>query len=277
MTRASKCDRRALAVAQTIEKIAAPIDIFLFGSRARGDWHDASDIDIFTIAERDATTAERYRRALEAGRARARRLYGAPVKIDLVMCSPEEFDYYRQARTHLTYAAFEDGIHMNRDPVGYNDPYGKIAPNNWPDVARRFTNYQRQVRSAKLLLEEGMGYEEVGHFLQRCLENAFKGLLAYLEYDDGEQNAWRRTHSLTVLQKGIRTFSTGRQILGDKDFSFLNDRGIHLPYEGVGHPLPDEAGVLASIQETVEAVMQFVENDLREDGRGEKEDGRGLF
>ena len=261
MTAARKYDPRALAVAQAIGAVIAPDDIFLFGSRARGDWNNASDIDIFTIAEPAPATRELYRDGLAAGKAKAQALYGHPVKIDLVRYSAADFAYYRQARTHFTYHALKDGIGMDTEPVGGGNHYAEVAPNSRPDVEQRFINYQRQVLAAATLLESGLGYEEVGHNFQRCLENAYKGLLAYLGYDDGGRNDWRRSHSLAALQDIIRQFSAGRQVLGDSDFAFLDEFAIDAPYEGVGEPLPDEAGVLASIRQTVGAMMQFVAAD----------------
>ena len=150
---------------------------------------------------------------------------------------------------------------MSQEPVENGGRYEEVAPNNWPDVEQRFTNYQRQILLADMALENGLGYEEVGHNFQRSLENAYKGFLSCLEYDDGERNDWKRSHSLTALQDIIRTFASGREILGGNDFSFLNEYAIDAPYEGIQEPLPDEAGVLALIKGVVGAMMRFVETD----------------
>ena len=264
MTASANYDAKAILVARTIEEIATPDDIFLFGSRARGDWDDASDIDVFTIADADPATKERHRRALKAGQSRAMELYGRPIKIDLVRYSPAGFERLRTARTHLTYHALKDGITMNCEPAAQSDRYPDVEPNNRPDVEQRFINYQRQILAAESLLEQGLGYEEVGQQFQRCLENACKGLLAHLDYNDGAGNAWRRTHSIAVLQVAIRTFPNGQRILGDADFAFLDEYAIDAPYEGVQEPLPDEYQVLESIRATVGDMMAFIATDSGE-------------
>lgn len=264
MTASANYDAKAILVARTIKEIATPDDIFLFGSRARGDWDDASDIDVFTIADADPATKERHRRALKAGQSRAMELYGRPIKIDLVRYSPVDFERFRTARTHLTYHALKDGITMNCEPAAQSDRYPDVEPNNRPDVEQRFTNYQRQILAAESLLEQGLGYEEVGQQFQRCLENACKGLLAHLDYNDGAGNSWRRTHSIAVLQVAIRTFPNGQRILGDADFAFLDEYAIDAPYEGVQEPLPDEYQVLGSIRATVGDMMAFIATDSGE-------------
>ena len=91
---AIRYDAKAILVARAVNEIATPDDIFLFGSRARGDWDDTSDIDIFTIADADPATKERHRHALKAGQARALELYGRPVKIDLVRYSLADFERF---------------------------------------------------------------------------------------------------------------------------------------------------------------------------------------
>ena len=261
MKSATNYDAKAILVARSVEKIAAPDDIFLFGSRARGDWDDASDIDIFTIADAEPATKERHRRALKAGQDRALEIYGRPVKIDLIRYSPTDFERFHSARTHLTYHALKDGINMNCEPAADSGRYPEVEPDNRPDVEQRFINYQRRILAAESLLEQGLGYEEVGQQFQRCLENACKGFLAYLEYDDGAGNAWRRTHSLAALQVAIRTLPSGQRILGYADFAFLDEYAIDAPYEGVQEPLPDEYEVLVSIRATANAMMAFIAAD----------------
>ena len=188
-------------------------------------------------------------------------IYGRPLKIDLVRYSPADFHRYRQARTHLTYAALRDGINLNHEPAADGDLYSHTPPNNWPDVEQRFTKSQRQGLAAQVGLEIGLAYEEVGHNFRHCLGNALKGFLAYMGYDDGQGNTWLRTHDIGVLQQAVEAFADGRRILAGNDFSFLTEYAIDAPYAGVQDPPPDEAGVLSAIKTTAAAMMAFIEND----------------
>ena len=88
-----------------------------------------------------------------------------------------------------------------------------------------------------------------------------KGFLSYVDYEDGQDNAWIRSHSISDLQEVIRTFPEGQAALGTNDFTFLNDYVINIPYEEVQDPLPDEAEVLRRIMETVDNMMRFIEQD----------------
>ena len=253
-------DPSALDIARAMVAIVSPDDAFLFGSRARGDWTDQSDIDVLTIAEQRHDTRVKYQQALQTGKAMAIEIYGRPVKIDLVRYSLRDFEYYRQARTHLTHSALQEGINMSGEATGYGNQYPDAEPNNWPDIEERFTNYQRQILAAENNLEAGLGYEEVAFHFQRSLENAMKGFLSYMDYGDDE-NAWMHRHSVSELQEVVRTFPEGQAALGANDFTFLNDYAIEIPYEGVQDPLPDEAEVLLNIMETVENMMRFIERD----------------
>ena len=60
MTKWLKYDPSALDIARAMVAIISPDDAFLFGSRARGDWTNQSDIDVLTIAEQHRDTRAKY-------------------------------------------------------------------------------------------------------------------------------------------------------------------------------------------------------------------------
>ncbi len=78
-------------VVRRLVEVYAPERIYLFGSTARGDWHEDSDLDIMVVVSDD--TPESHRSAGLAYRA----LWGVGVAVDVLIWTRSAFD----ERLHL--------------------------------------------------------------------------------------------------------------------------------------------------------------------------------
>ncbi|MGD9893130.1 MAG: nucleotidyltransferase domain-containing protein [Dehalococcoidia bacterium] len=91
-------------VVRTIVDHFHPRRIILFGSRARGDHRSDSDLDLFIEMEIDPALPPRER---------ARRVRTAfspyPCAMDLIIYTPEESAYWREAAASLPAAAYREG------------------------------------------------------------------------------------------------------------------------------------------------------------------------
>lgn len=91
-------------VVHTIVACFDPLRIILFGSRARGDHRPGSDLDLFI--EMDADPGE-------PPRERARRIRAVfspyPCAMDLIVYTPEESAYWREAAASLPATAYREG------------------------------------------------------------------------------------------------------------------------------------------------------------------------
>jgi len=80
-----------------------PIRVVLFGSYARGDATEGSDVDLLVIAD----TSERKPK-------RSAPIYSAlrdfPFSKDILVYTPEEIDAYRDLRGSLIHRALEEGV-----------------------------------------------------------------------------------------------------------------------------------------------------------------------
>ena len=89
-------------IVNTIVTRLRPRRVILFGSYARGQAGDDSDLDLFV--ELDAPQPGRGRAA------RVKRLFDPyPCPMDIVVYTPEEVDYWRQAAASLVASVLNEG------------------------------------------------------------------------------------------------------------------------------------------------------------------------
>ena len=93
-------------MADAIVREARPEQIILFGSRARRDGGERSDVDLL-IVEREAFVQGRSRRR-EISRIR-RALWEFPVPIDLLVFSRDEVERWRGSLNHVIARALREG------------------------------------------------------------------------------------------------------------------------------------------------------------------------
>ncbi|HXF05803.1 MAG TPA: nucleotidyltransferase domain-containing protein [Blastocatellia bacterium] len=107
-------------ICEDIIRLVDPEMIILFGSRAHGEIHEESDLDLFVIV--DSRQSNRH-----IARQIRRALYDYGVPIDLIVRHPEEVRHNLADRNPFyVYHLFEDGVILyerSRDAVR-----GKIAP-----------------------------------------------------------------------------------------------------------------------------------------------------
>ena len=119
-----KADPKAIAVAQAVqEQVQSDTVIVLFGSRARGDYRQRSDIDLMMLVpDRDASGHDAWAAASRAARAAAEREYEHPVEVDVLQIDHPRFRRGRRAVNHVAY-----GHHQRRYPNDAN-PFLRHRP-----------------------------------------------------------------------------------------------------------------------------------------------------
>jgi predicted nucleotidyltransferase len=121
LTRGSELGRRCFAetsilqaneatfsdVVRAIRSVAEPSAIVLFGSYARGNANDQSDIDLLVIRSRDFSQGESRRKEL----GRLYRAVAARVSIpkDILLLTKREFEDWRTTTNHPASEAFREG------------------------------------------------------------------------------------------------------------------------------------------------------------------------
>ncbi len=202
-TRDIKTDRRAMAVARAVHRIAQPQQTILFGSRARGDHRPDSDIDVLIIKE--PQPSERW---LEELRDHARTLQKAQLPeasgIDVICMTRGEFDSRRHLRNNLANAIAKQGA-----PIIAGEPTNMPEESiDWADVDGKIQDATGAADGLATLASLGavasFDDKQIGRMAQNALENAYKAVIAAHGFE--YPSSGRDGHNLRVLIQSIRQY-----------------------------------------------------------------------
>ena len=201
----AQAEPKALAVAKAAQA-AAPADavIILFGSRARGDYHGRSDIDLAALSP---TAAEwgvggaSYAAVSDAARAAGEKEYGCAMPVDLLPLDYPRFRRCRRAVNHVAHHIARDGIPMTQVPFSALDPDAAGDgdgddgyPDNWPDISERLRDALDSFRSMRHDYNDG-AEKYMGRHAHETLEHTYKALISALGA------SYPRTHNLRDLER----------------------------------------------------------------------------
>jgi len=218
-------DHRAVPVAFAAFDASEAELVILFGSRARGDYHEiSSDIDVMLVQEREPDTT-RKKAVAATVTAAAVQAYGRPVPVELVWRTLDEFRFNRRYVNSVETNATRYGIVMPRDPDNYH-------PQDYEDehteYAYDWSNYDERLRHAETHLDEFIFLTEhnrsdlaIGQHVQNALEHGMKALLAAA----GGQYA--NTHDIGTLLGNVRHLDSGL-----RDFRLSIPPDVYTEYEG---------------------------------------------
>ncbi len=193
-------DDRARQVALAVQQATGINRVLLFGSRARGDYGPASDVDLLVVHPEDRAMAEICQ---ETAQRAVQDLYDGAIRTDVVMISPELFASAQFGLNHVAAKAVKDGV----TPMGYSyRPSPRERPPRDPftlESMERALHARGEFRTLQRLMRPGeTEYYDVrvefdlafGRAAQGTLEHALKALIA------SRRAEYARIHNLVELQ-----------------------------------------------------------------------------
>ena len=113
-------DTKALHVAKSLRDATDVECVILFGSRARGDWNNRSDIDLMIIEPDTSELIPRMGEIQQTASELADLAYQHVVDIDFVYLSRAEYERKsRHTLNHVARFARRDGIPVPRNPESF--------------------------------------------------------------------------------------------------------------------------------------------------------------
>ena len=218
-------DRRALPVALAALNASDAEFVILFGSRARGLYHEeTSDIDVMLI-QQQVPGCEYKTTVAEAASSTAAKTYGFPITVDLVWRTPSEYRHNRRYTNSVETNAVRDGIIMPRDPESYSadhyeDDETEFA-HDWSYYSERLRHAEAHLAEFIFLAENNRSDIGIGKHAQNALEHGMKVLI------EAAHGRYSNTHNIGTLLGNVRHFDPELA-----DFSLAIPPDVYTEYEG---------------------------------------------
>ena len=169
-------DPLALAVAQAVQNAVYPDSVILFGSRAAGDHHEHSDIDLAVIGDSPDSESES-----KAYAAASKYMSDHPSARDaqIFFFTETEFARLRLARQHVAGQADGHGIKMSSEKLNFPNEQPSNYPVHWPATKEKLEAAERnRVSFNESVDRDDWDQESTGLKAQQAVENAIKALLS---------------------------------------------------------------------------------------------------
>ncbi len=207
---AGVADARALQVARALRNAFDVERVILFGSRARGDWTDSSDIDLMVI---EPELCALKRRAADIERTAgelARLAYQEPVSIDFVYLALAEYERKsRHTLNHVARFARRDGIAVSRNSDGFirddGMNYEADSSDEREERTLRIVHANTYYWAMHTMMDAGVTNMVTAYNAHQALEHAMKALIS------AQGREYRHVHELDQLLAQIRSNDAGLQ------------------------------------------------------------------
>ena len=241
---------------QAIVDEVDPEQVILFGSRARGDEHESSDIDLIVVeAEPFGPGRSRHKELVRLYHAVA----GFHVPADILVYSHEDVAYWRDSLNHVLARAFREGRVLHELATVANRPAvaqgncGKLHTNDVKcarmllDAATRDVDAVRAMSRSDEIPDEAFGFH-----VQQTAEKLLKAWIALL----GE--VYPPTHNIEELLNLLA--SRGAAVDPFGDLVDYTPYAVEFRYAGVdpGAEPIDREGALALVQALLERVRRWL-------------------
>ena len=194
-------DARALGVAQALRDAIDAECVILFGSRARADWTDRSDIDLMIIEPEFPDPYQQVGDIQETAKELVHLAYQDHIAIDFVYLSRAEYERKSvHTLNHVARFARREGIILPRNP---NDFPGSDAPDD-PDHCDepmerqlRIADANTYYRAMHAMMDAGLTDRVTAYNAHQALEHAMKALIS------AQGHGYPHTHALDLLLADI--------------------------------------------------------------------------
>ena len=230
-------DARALCVARALRDVFDVECVILFGSRARADWTDRSDIDLMIIEPEFPDVDRQMRDIQQTARELARLTYQDDVDIDFVYLTRDEYERKSvHTLNHVSRFARREGIIVPRNPDDFPVSDAPDNPGHCDEPMERqlrVTDANTYYDAMHVMLDAGLANKVSAYNAHQVLEHAMMALIS------AQGREYRHTHELDLLLGDIRTNDPHLDLRPSSDLLRLNNFAGATRYGPLLTPITD--------------------------------------
>ncbi len=247
----AKHDSKALSVAEAVYEAVNPDLVILFGSRARGDYREAtSDIDILVISGQAQSQAVK-ERAMSAARQSADSLYNHDVPVQLLWRTADEFKWMRRTVNNVVARAVDEGIAMPGNPDNHGNEYNDYAY-EWTVTDQRVRHAEDHLLTFELLVNQRMSDRVIGKNAQEAMEHALKAVISAYSV------RYERTHDLNRLLYQVNSAAPDFQFNPRSSYGVLDQYSGSDDYYDPKEPLTSLENYYEDVVSDVRTLLEQV-------------------
>ena len=243
------------AVALAVGEAHSACCVILFGSRARGDHHAASDVDLAMVLSVAALEPQKRRDVNSAATELARSVAGDRFrKFDVTVWTEAEYRAKKRSINHVAGRVWREGIVL----YGAHETHpGEELVSELDNTAELLMQCRRQMRGMERFMDPEADEENFGFHAQRAVELALKAWVSLV----GQR--YERTHEIhdlitTLTNAGVAEAGPYAHLAS------LTPYAVKYIYQPVPDPTMDRPLVLDQIlelAERIEALLQQQESN----------------
>ena len=234
--------------------------VILFGSRARGDCHARSDVDLAVIVGRMELNKEqryelRQRALLQAETAAA----GRYRHIDIIVWTDDEFRIKKRSLNHVAGRAWREGITLYGN---HRNLPGEDIVSELDNARLLMQQCREQLRGVNNMLDDSIFPEGIfGFHAQRAAELALKAWVGIA----GQR--YERTHRVADLVATLNAAGAA-EVNRYSHLSSLTPYAVKYIYERIENPTMDRSYIAAEVNRLADLVAELLHQAERADNSG---------
>ena len=251
---ARQADARALTAAETLRRAIDADCVILFGSRARADWNERSDVDLMVI-NGDLPDYETMSQIKSKARDIVEDVFQERIDVDVVFFNRAEYELKsRHTINNVAAYARREGIFVARDPEGtdYSEDEGSDGSEEYSERELRAADANGHYLTVHNLLDAGMEGKTTAYHAQQALEHAMRGILSAMGLE------YAHSHSTQELEQDIRRNDPNSGWVFQSDLERLDNFAGGVRHGPMLTPIPDYTAMANGVTHDLETMYERI-------------------